>query len=541
MRAAIYARFSTDMQSDRSIEDQVELCRDFCEREQLIVTAVFDDRAKSGASIFGRPGLGDLMERAKQRTFDVLVVEHPDRIARSQRDLPDIHERLKFYGISIRAVHSGSADLDTLAIGLFGLVGQMQREDGAKKVHRGMAGVVREGRHAGGRAYGYRPVAGSRGILAIVDHEANVIRRIFKAYITGDVPRTIAGALNREGIAPPRGRVWNASTINGNGQRGNGILQNELYAGRIVWNKVQMVKNPETGRRVSRANPRTEWRTTDKPELAIIDPVTFAVARAARSERSRLKPQERRQPKRLLSGLLKCGSCGSGMSIHDRDKTGKTRLRCSRVRESGSCSHARLYYAEAIERGTVDGLQSELRNPDALAAFLKEYRAERQRLASDAAGKRLKLEARFRDLTRALDRMVDAIIDGSVKGATIKVRMEAAEVEKAAVEAELAAIHPSDVAELHPQAIDRYLSLIQDLSAALTDETGVQAGSPAIAFRRLVESVVIYPVMPRAPLDIEVRGFLAELTGNPGYRPSGHHRGFEVVAEEGLEPPTRGL
>ena len=68
-----------------------------------------------------------------------------------------------------------------------------------------------------------------------------------------------------------------------------------------------------------------------------------------------------------------------------------------------------------------------------------------------------------------------------------------------------------------------------------------ERGSAASAFRNLVESVTVHPVDARAPLDIEIRGYLAELTNEPGLKPSGHHSGFAVVAEEGLEPPTRGL
>jgi hypothetical protein len=58
----------------------------------------------------------------------------------------------------------------------------------------------------------------------------------------------------------PGGTRWNASTINGNAQPGIGIIFNDLYAGRIVWNKVRMVKNPDTGKRLSRPSPREEWR-----------------------------------------------------------------------------------------------------------------------------------------------------------------------------------------------------------------------------------------------------------------------------------------
>jgi hypothetical protein len=71
--------------------------------------------------------------------------------------------------------------------------------------------------------------------------------------------------LNQQHIRAPRGSRWNASTINGNSQRGAGIIFNELYAGRIVWNKVRMVKDPDTGKRVSRPNPPGEWQSIDTP------------------------------------------------------------------------------------------------------------------------------------------------------------------------------------------------------------------------------------------------------------------------------------
>ncbi|TGV93786.1 recombinase family protein, partial [Mesorhizobium sp. M2E.F.Ca.ET.154.01.1.1] len=97
-------------------------------------------------------GLTTLMEAARQNTFDTVVVEALDRLSRDMADLAGLYKRLSFLGIEIQAVHDGTAD--AILIGIRGLVGQMQREDGAKKVRRGMAGVIRDGRHAGGRAYG---------------------------------------------------------------------------------------------------------------------------------------------------------------------------------------------------------------------------------------------------------------------------------------------------------------------------------------------------------------------------------------------------
>jgi site-specific DNA recombinase len=76
-------------------------------------------------------------------------------------------------------------------------------------------------------------------------------------------------------LSNPRGKNWNASTINGNVARGHGMLINELYAGRIVWNKVRMIKDPTTGRRVPRPNRKDQYRSVDAPHLAIIEDATF--------------------------------------------------------------------------------------------------------------------------------------------------------------------------------------------------------------------------------------------------------------------------
>ncbi len=133
-------------------------------------------------------------------------------------------------------------------------------ENLAHKVRRGQAGVIRSGRRAGGRAYGYRPVPGRPGEMTIVEEQAETVRRICRDYARGRSPRSIAGAINREGIAPPRGSSWNASTITGSRQRGSGILGNVLHRGRLIWNRVRMVKDPDTGRRVSRVNPESEWQ-----------------------------------------------------------------------------------------------------------------------------------------------------------------------------------------------------------------------------------------------------------------------------------------
>jgi site-specific DNA recombinase len=141
-------------------------------------------------------------------------------------------------------------------------------------------------------------------------------------------------------VAPPRGRDWTASTINGNTKRGSGIIANELYAGRITWNKVRMIKDPDTGRRISRPNLRSEWQVTDVAELRIVEADVFEQAQAIKAARGHKMPARSQRPKHLLSGLLKCGCCGGGMAIKDTDRLGR-RIQCSRMKEAGTCDYRR--------------------------------------------------------------------------------------------------------------------------------------------------------------------------------------------------------
>jgi site-specific DNA recombinase len=81
--------------------------------------------------------------------------------------------------------------------------------------------------------------------------EAEVIRRIFSEYAAGDRSREIVSRLNAENIKAPRGAYWRPGTLTGSNDRHNGILGNEIYAFQLVWNRVRMVKDPDSGKRLS--------------------------------------------------------------------------------------------------------------------------------------------------------------------------------------------------------------------------------------------------------------------------------------------------
>lgn len=82
--------------------------------------------------------------------------------------------------------------------------------------------------------------------------------------------KRIALSLNAEGVTGPRGGFWTPSALNGNRANGTGILNNELYIGRLAWNRRRWIKDPTTGRRIARANDESQLVVQEVPELRIV-------------------------------------------------------------------------------------------------------------------------------------------------------------------------------------------------------------------------------------------------------------------------------
>ena len=510
-RAAIYARYSSELQNDRSIEDQTALCRAKAERDGVRVTAVYEDRARSGSSVLGRDGLAAMMAAAKAGAFDLVLVESLDRISRDQEDMAGAYKRLTHWGVDIVAVHEGKAD--QIQVGIRGIVSALYLSDLAHKVRRGAAGNIREGKHAGGLAYGYNVTLGKPGEWSINEEQAAIVRRIFAEYLRGDSTRDICHRLNAEGVKPPRGQYWRANTLNGSATRANGILNNSVYAGRLVWNRCRMVKDPDTGRRISRTNPEAEWHRSDAPHLQIVQPEQFDAAQDLRKKRGSSVPAYQRKPRHLLSGLLRCGVCGGGLSSGNANK--RRRLYCTNWKESRSCDNGRMFYCDEIEARVLNGLRTQLSHPEAISRFILTYTAERKRLAESGTATRAELERKLVKAELAQQRTVRAMIESSAPITSFNAELDRLGAEKKQIETELAGLaQPVNVVSLHPQAVARYLKNVSDLSAML--RAGEPTSQAAMAIRELVARVTVTPADKGKPPRVDVQGRLEALIGMEG-------------------------
>ncbi|WP_241763194.1 recombinase family protein, partial [Acidiphilium sp. PM] len=457
----------------------------------------YSDRAISGASML-RPGIQALMEDAGRRRFDVVLAEAMDRLSRDQEDIAALFKRLRFAGVSIVTIAEG--EINEMHIGLKGTMNALALKDLAQKTHRGLLGRVEAGLSAGGRAYGYDVVRRTdhkgepiRGERAINEAEAAVVRRIFTMAAEGASPIAIAKTLNGAKIPGPNGRAWQDTTIRGHANRGTGILRNELYIGVQVWNRMHYIKDPATGKRVSRMNPTTEWVREEVPHLRIIDQDLWdcvqqrlaAVRIASGADKiDRAVFHERRRAKHILTGKLFCGTCGGSFGA-----VGKDYLSCAAARKQGTCDNRRGIRRSELESLILDALRHQLMQPEHVAEFVTEYTAEYNRLNSERSAALASHKRELESVTRKLDGLIDAIAEG-MRAPGLQQKLDTLEARKAEL-TRLIETAGISLPLLHPNLAETYRERVTDLHAALTREDGGTAALEAV--RALIERVDVSP------------------------------------------------
>jgi site-specific DNA recombinase len=518
---ALYARYSTDNQSVVSIEDQFRICREHAGRERWQVVDTYHDAAISGASVILRPGVQSLLQDAQRGKFDIVLAEALDRVSRDQADVATLFKHLRFAGVQIVTLAEG--EISELHVGLKGTMNALFLKDLAAKTHRGLRGRVEKGKAGGGLCYGYSVVKRTdsegepvRGERKINEAEAAIVRRIFREFAVGKSPRAIATDLNRDGIPGPFGRSWGDTTIRGHACRGNGVVNNELYAGVLVWNRQRFIKDPNTGKRVSRPNPEAKWIRTKVPELGIVDDelwqrvklrqaelakqfeATTEGVRAARAKRL----NGLRRPAFLLSGLLTCGCCGGKYGIVVNDRYG-----CLGHFRKGTCDNGRTIRRDEIERRVLTGLTDKLVSPEAVAVAVRAYVEETNRQNHERRAQAETSRRALEKIDRGVKGILDAIEDGMYQPA-MKARMSELEQQKAEIEKRLAEV-PADMLDVHPNIAEHYRTKVIRLAETLAEPES--NGEAREDIRSLVDEVVITPGEKRGESHATLRGELVAI------------------------------
>jgi site-specific DNA recombinase len=372
--------------------------------------------------------------------------------------------------------------------------------------------------------------------------EATVVERIFREYVAGVAPKAIARRLNHVGVPGPFGGTWSPSTIHGNPKRGTGILNNELYVGRMIWNRLRYVKNPDTGKRISRLNVKAEWITREIPSLRIVSDELWNAAKERQSSTRRTITRTgnigfARRPQYLFSGLSKCGVCGAGFIM-----AGRNRLACFGAREKGTCENRLTIRRDEVEARVLNALQEKLLRQDLFAEFCEEFTREMNRLRMQH---RASLSAAEREIERIEARrktLIEMVMEG-VAPSVVKDELNANAARREQLGAQLAATEePTPL--LHPEMATICRAKLTELAKALQEPDSRSEATEAL--RGLVDAIVLTPDEGCEALQIELRGNLAAMLGATVQTKRSSESGdlslqVSLVAGAGFEPATFGL
>jgi site-specific DNA recombinase len=401
MKAAIYARYSSEMQRAASIEDQGRNCRRRAEVEGWEIVATFADAAISGSDS-RRPQYLKMLEAAAQREFDVLLVDDLSRLTRDSVEQERAIRRMEFQGLRIIGVSDGydsNSKARKVHRGVKGLMNELFLDDLRDKTHRGIEGQARKGFWTGGRPYGYRlrPITDASkhdqygqpariGTKIEIDPEqAEVVREIYQRFADGQSTRSIAAELNRLNIPSP-GSTWNRRTRRCASWMGSAIrviTRAPIYGGLVRWNANAYIKDPDSGIHKRRARPRSEWLEYRDESLRIVS--DELIERARNRTQSRTSDDQRLRSggkaKFLLSGLLECGSCH-----HRFVMANGTSYACSTHLDGKACSNGILVRRDHMEATLLGPIRKGLLSPERVARMAEEMQQMLAKRAREIAG-----------------------------------------------------------------------------------------------------------------------------------------------------------
>jgi site-specific DNA recombinase len=378
VRAALYARVSTERQADRgTIGSQLALLRRHITEVGDELVGEYVDDGHSGARL-DRPGLDALRDAAEAGLIERVWCLSPDRLARAYAYQVLVLDELDRFGVVVAFTDSPGLAADdpqsVLLTQVQGVIAEYEKAKIAERYRRGKLFRARAGEIVTWKApYGYRRIprsaAAGQAHHEIYEPEAAVVRRIFTDRAAGISVREICRRLNADAIPSPTGKpTWGTSTL-------GRLLCNEAYIGRVYYNRTESVPDRRPTRH-NRQVPRNrdEWIPIDCPR--IVSNELFQAAGRVAIDNAKWSPRRAEPGQWLLKGLVKCGVCGVGTSCHKmrgRNGTWHRYYRCRNydpIRAGGEAHRCpeRNIRADALDAFVFDHIRTAIIRPDLLLA-----------------------------------------------------------------------------------------------------------------------------------------------------------------------------
>lgn len=415
LKAAIYARFSSDQQDSATIETQISECTKKIESLNGIVVKIYRDEGMSGTNE-NRPDFQRMISEAlkKPRPFDIVVVRKFDRFARDVGISRQYKVILRKRGIKVISVYE-DIDSDTAAGNFLETIleglNEFYSKNLATETKSGQETNTKRGYRCGGSApLGYRNVKKldletqkTRTVLEIEETEAQIIRHVFIRYAAGAGMKTIINELYEKGFKPRKAKGWAANSM-------SSILHNETYIGTLIWRKE---KDPASWIKVAGAVP------------AIIEQEIWEQVKNRLSRnRAAVKPRSASQSKHPFAGMIFCDKCGGSFVIGSNPNNRGWYLVCRNHRDTKKCDNKRHIREEHLVRAIKDILAYKILTPENVKKSLELYKKELEKNFSGANLEIIKKQRELDLIKKHESKLMDELVLGELPRETVKRKLQ---------------------------------------------------------------------------------------------------------------------
>jgi DNA invertase Pin-like site-specific DNA recombinase len=416
MIVAIYARVSTTKQAEKdlSIPDQLRQMREWCKARHHQVTLEYVEPGASGTDD-RRPVFQQMIGEANVTPppFDAIIIHSLSRFFRDSFQFTFYERQLKKAGVQVISITQQTSDdsAGEMARSIFNLFDEYQSKENGKHTLRAMKENARQGYFNGSTPpYGYRKVEldiqgnkGKKKRLEADPAESTIVNKIYQLHINGHQGqqlgvRGIAAYLNDRGLTM-RGKPWRKTFI-------HKMLTNRLYLGEYVFNKIE----GKTGRH----KPESELITVNIEP--IIQPETFDLVSLKLEEHSpaKIPPRVANSPT-LLTGLVKCGSCGASMTIAT-GKSGRYRYyKCSRkindLSKGNPCQNS-IVAMEKLDGLILQTVAERVFTPERVELMMKELQINLKHAHADQNEQIGQLIKEIDDIKQQANKLYEAVEKG---------------------------------------------------------------------------------------------------------------------------------
>ena len=404
-KAVIYARFSTDMQREESIEAQVRACRVYCKKRHYFVTNVYTDEARSGRDVSKREAYNQMMADAVAGLFDVIIFHKIDRNSRNEFNYYSFKNTLQKLGITYEYAAQAidfTPEGQMMESMLVGMAAYYSRNL-SKETKKGLNENAYKGLFNGGRPpLGYTIVDQH---YVIVEEEAEAVRLIYNMYLAGKGYSAIAEELMLRGYRTKQGNPYAKNSL-------YDILGNEKYIGVYTFNR----SSRKAGKRNMHSKKENEEIIRVEDAIpSIISKEDFYMVQDKRKANRHRAGRYKAIESYLLSGKIHC-ACGSAMGGHRIYNNGKAYsyyVCLSKERVRAHQCHQRSVPRELLESWVLDVIHKKFFTPAKIKRLAQTMQDEYLNMTSHSTSERDQLEAALRKAEKKLDNLYSLVEDGA--------------------------------------------------------------------------------------------------------------------------------